>query len=107
MARKVPPLVLSLVLAIASGVAWFLWDVHGLGTMCSQPTHFIGPHPPSLRDAGLFVLGSAIVVGGLAAFGRDRRCWAVLGVGLLAALITASALFVAEVAFGFSRNCYS
>jgi hypothetical protein len=75
--------------------------------MCSQPTHFIGPHPPSVRDAGAFVLASAIVVGGLAALNHDRRWWAVVGLGLLAALITASALFVADVAFGFSRNCYS
>jgi hypothetical protein len=100
MPRKLPPLALSLVIAIGSAVAWFVWDVHGLGTMCSG-------HPPSVRDAGLLVVASAIVVGVRTAFGPDRRWWGVLRLALLASAITALALFVADVAFGFSRNCYS
>lgn len=104
--RKSQTFPLSLPLALGSGVGWFLWDVHGFGDSCSN-NNVVGPHPPSIVAAALLVFGSGILVAVEATIGTGRTGRAVAGLGLRAAVLTALAIFVATVAFGFSRNCYS
>lgn len=96
---------LVILLALAAGIACFLWQVHDLGQDCGYAPGFGLPSFP-VKVALTVLVGSAALVAGANAFIEHRSLRAVAGFVILAAALAALTFVAALAAFFLSRGCY-
>jgi hypothetical protein len=96
---------LAVVLAVAAGIACYLWLVHDIAQGCGYASGFGLPSFP-VPTALIVLVGSPALVTGASALIERRSRRAVTGYVLLAAVLAAIAFGLALLAFFFSRGCY-
>jgi hypothetical protein len=96
---------LVVVLALAAGIACYLWQIHDLGRECGYAPGFGLPSFPVGTALAVLAGGPALLSGASALVERRSRP-AVAGFMLLGAGLAATAFGAALVAFFLSRGCY-
>jgi hypothetical protein len=96
---------LVVVLALAAGIACYLWQIHDLGRDCGYASGFGLPSFPVGTALAVLVGTPALLTGASALIERRSRP-AVAGFMLLAAVLAATAFGSALVAFFVSRGCF-
>jgi hypothetical protein len=99
MRRSLDPLTVSVMAAIAAGLAWYFW-VDAYGGACDGPSN--GPAPTRIGGAALICV--AAFVDGSTAWKRPRR--EAVRIVLFGAVLALGAIIAATVVPYFKNHCY-
>jgi hypothetical protein len=96
---------LAILLPIASGVTWLIWQIHDFGGSCRQHSTFEPRGPTTPAMIVMVVLPAAVVA--LRAVGERRSSRAVTGYTILTAALSALAILVAFLIYWTAGNCFA